>query len=66
MRHASAGILQGLPNPLSVGRYHSLIVELDGQETPLEAAAWSQEDEIMLCDIAITRPSACSFIPNRY
>jgi para-aminobenzoate synthetase component 2 len=47
VRHASAGILQGLPNPLSVGRYHSLIVELDGQETPLEATAWSQEDEIM-------------------
>jgi para-aminobenzoate synthetase component 2 len=47
VRHTGAGILEGLPDPLNVGRYHSLIVELDEQETPLEATAWSQEDEIM-------------------
>jgi para-aminobenzoate synthetase component II len=47
VRHAGEGILQGLSDPLSVGRYHSLIVELDEGETPLEATAWSQEDEIM-------------------
>jgi len=47
VRHGSAGILEGLPNPLSVGRYHSLIVELDEQASDLDATAWSQEDEIM-------------------
>ncbi len=47
VRHSGAGILQGLPNPLTVGRYHSLIVELDDAEGPLEATAWSQEGEIM-------------------
>lgn len=47
VRHESSGILQGLPNPLSVGRYHSLIVELPEQEGPLVATAWSEEGEIM-------------------
>ncbi len=47
VRHADAGILQGLPSPLAVGRYHSLIVELDNEAGPLEATAWSQENEIM-------------------
>jgi anthranilate synthase component 2/para-aminobenzoate synthetase component 2 len=47
VRHAGAGILQGLPSPLSVGRYHSLIVALEDDAGPLEATAWSQENEIM-------------------
>ena len=47
VRHSGGGILQGLPNPLTVGRYHSLIVELDDAEGPLEATAWSEEGEIM-------------------
>ena len=47
VRHKACGILQGLPNPLTVGRYHSLIVELDEGKTPLDATAWSEEDEIM-------------------
>lgn len=47
VRHEGAGILQGLPSPLSVGRYHSLIVELDKSNPELVATAWSQEGEIM-------------------
>jgi para-aminobenzoate synthetase component II len=47
VRHDASGILQGLPSPLSVGRYHSLIVELDEPEGPLAATAWSEEGEIM-------------------
>ncbi|PNG26124.1 anthranilate synthase component II [Methylocella silvestris] len=47
VRHTGAGVLAGLPQPLLVGRYHSLIVELDGAQTPLEATAWSDEGEIM-------------------
>jgi anthranilate synthase/aminodeoxychorismate synthase-like glutamine amidotransferase len=47
VRHAGAGILAGLPDPLTVGRYHSLIVELHDPEGPLEATAWSPEGEIM-------------------
>lgn len=47
VRHDASGILQGLPSPLSVGRYHSLIVELDENDGPLAATAWSDEGEIM-------------------
>jgi para-aminobenzoate synthetase component 2 len=47
VRHEASSILEGLPNPLSVGRYHSLIVELDTQDGPLLPTAWSDEGEIM-------------------
>jgi para-aminobenzoate synthetase component 2 len=47
VRHTGDGILEGLPSPLSVGRYHSLIVELEADLGPLEATAWSQENEVM-------------------
>ncbi len=47
VRHDDSGILQGLPSPLNVGRYHSLIVDLEDPNGPLEATAWSKEDEIM-------------------
>lgn len=47
VRHTGVRILQGLPSPLAVGRYHSLIVDLEDETSPLEATAWSQENEIM-------------------
>ena len=47
MRHDASGILEGLPNPVTVGRYHSLIVELDRPNGPLTPTAWSNEGEIM-------------------
>jgi para-aminobenzoate synthetase component II len=47
VRHTGARILEGLSDPLIVGRYHSLIVRLDDPHAPLEATAWSAEGEIM-------------------
>lgn len=47
VRHEASHILHGLPNPLRVGRYHSLIVRLDASDGPLAATAWSEENEIM-------------------
>jgi anthranilate synthase component 2/para-aminobenzoate synthetase component 2 len=47
VQHQGAGILHGLPSPLNVGRYHSLIVERDDNNPDLIATAWSQEGEIM-------------------
>lgn len=47
VRHKDSRILEGLPNPLRVGRYHSLIVALDAPDGPLVATAWSEEGEIM-------------------
>lgn len=46
--HGGRGLFSGLPVPLAVGRYHSLIVEpVAGVETPLAVDARSPEGEIM-------------------
>jgi len=44
--HDGTNVFQGLPNPVRVGRYHSLIVEL-GEGGPLRVTARSERDEIM-------------------
>jgi anthranilate synthase/aminodeoxychorismate synthase-like glutamine amidotransferase len=44
--HDGTGLFAGLPSPLTVGRYHSLIVE-DLAGTPIEATATSEDGEIM-------------------
>lgn len=46
--HSGRGLFDGMPSPLRVGRYHSLVVELDGSSGPhLEVTARSEEGEIM-------------------
>lgn len=45
--HAGAGVFAGLPDPLTVGRYHSLVVEIDGADTPLVVTARSEGGEAM-------------------
>jgi para-aminobenzoate synthetase component II len=48
IRHYGAGVLNGVPDGFSAGRYHSLIVELaPGHETPLIVTARSEDGEIM-------------------
>jgi para-aminobenzoate synthetase component II len=46
IRHEGAGVLAGLPDGFNAGRYHSLIVELEGAE-PLTVTARSEDGEIM-------------------
>ncbi|MBB4398498.1 aminodeoxychorismate/anthranilate synthase component II [Bradyrhizobium sp. ERR14] len=46
--HDGQGLFEGVPSPLNVGRYHSLIVELVGSCSPdLIVTAHSEEGEIM-------------------
>ena len=47
IRHDGAGVFAGLPDRFSGGRYHSLIVDLAGCDTPLEVTARSDDGEIM-------------------
>lgn len=47
IEHHQQGILQGLANPLQVGRYHSLIIDSATLPICLEVTAWSQDKEIM-------------------
>lgn len=45
--HSQSSLFQGLPNPLSVTRYHSLIVNNEILPSCLEAIAYSSDGEIM-------------------
>ena len=50
--HNNTGVFEGLANPVSVTRYHSLVVEKDSLPACLEMTAWTQledgsVDEIM-------------------
>ena len=47
INHDGRGVFEGLPQRFSAGRYHSLIVELEGCDTPLDVTARSDEGEIM-------------------
>jgi anthranilate synthase component 2 len=45
VHHRGDGIFQGLPNPLEVTRYHSLVTDPDSLPAELEVVAWSDPDE---------------------
>ncbi|SDZ95185.1 anthranilate synthase component II [Alkalimonas amylolytica] len=52
IRHSNQSIFQGLPNPLSITRYHSLVVAADSLPVELTALAWTETahakpDELM-------------------
>jgi anthranilate synthase/phosphoribosyltransferase len=46
IRHDGRGLFAGLPNPLKVGRYHSLVVE-DMADAPFTITARGDDNEIM-------------------
>ncbi len=46
--HTDAGVMAGLPSPLTVTRYHSLIVEADSMPDTLEATAHSAQDGLVM------------------
>lgn len=43
IRHTGEGIFEGLPSPLEVTRYHSLVTDPDRLPGELEPVAWSDE-----------------------
>ena len=46
-RTTDDGRFAGLPNPLTVARYHSLVIDADTLPNDLVATAWSATGEIM-------------------
>lgn len=47
IHHNGRDLFQGLPNPLTATRYHSLVARRDSLPPELEITAWTAEDEIM-------------------
>ena len=45
--HAGQGVFAGLPNPLTVTRYHSLAIRRETLPACLEITAWTEDGEIM-------------------
>ncbi|HEX4492864.1 MAG TPA: aminodeoxychorismate/anthranilate synthase component II [Acidimicrobiia bacterium] len=45
--HHGAGVLEGLPNPFTATRYHSLVVERDSMPAVLEITAESEDGLVM-------------------
>jgi len=45
--HAGSGVFSGLNNPLTVTRYHSLVIDPTTLPDCFEVTAWSESDEIM-------------------
>jgi anthranilate synthase component 2 len=45
--HHGNGLFQGLPQPMTVGRYHSLVIDRDSLPTELEATAATDDGVIM-------------------
>jgi anthranilate synthase/aminodeoxychorismate synthase-like glutamine amidotransferase len=47
IRHAGTGLFAGVPSPLSVGRYHSLVVEPTSLPHDLRPSAWTEDGVLM-------------------
>ncbi len=44
IRHTGEGVFAGVPSPLTVARYHSLVIEPSTLPDALEAVAWTEEE----------------------
>ncbi len=47
VRHSGQGVFEGLPDPLTATRYHSLVAERDSLPDCLEITAWLEDGTIM-------------------
>jgi anthranilate synthase component 2 len=55
VHHTGEGLFRGLPNPLSSGRYHSLVAVRDALPDVLRLCAWTEDGTVMAVE-HIDRP----------
>lgn len=66
IRHDGRGLLHGLPNPFSGGRYHSLIIKPPATLGELEISAWSDDGHVMGCRIPGRNVEGVLFHPESF
>lgn len=64
IHHTQTGLFQGLPTPLTVGRYHSLIVNEAGFPDTVKVTARSMEGEVMAFESSALRLAGVQFHPE--
>jgi anthranilate synthase component II len=47
IHHSGKGVFEGMPNPFTATRYHSLAIKEDTLPAELEVTAWTDDGEIM-------------------
>ncbi|MBQ7607526.1 MAG: anthranilate phosphoribosyltransferase [Desulfovibrionaceae bacterium] len=47
IRHTGTGLFHDLPSPMSVGRYHSLVVDGSSKKAAFTVTAWGPEETVM-------------------
>lgn len=66
VRHDGAGLFEGLPSPLSVARYHSLIVDPESLPASLIASAYTEQGELMAVRHASLPIESVQFHPESF
>jgi len=66
VRHDGRGVFEGLENPLTAMRYHSLVVDAASLPPELEGSAWTGEGELMGLRHRTLRVEGVQFHPESY
>jgi para-aminobenzoate synthetase component II len=64
IRHDGSGLFAGVPSPLMVGRYHSLVVAPDSLPAELRPTAWAEDDVLMAFEHASLPVFGVQFHPE--
>lgn len=64
VRHQQSRVFRGMANPLTVGRYHSLVVDRDTLPHYLPATAWTDDQLVMAIEHATDPVVGIQFHPE--